>query len=198
LTTLDDVLAVCRFMNRFDAPWWVAAGWAIDLWLGEVNREHSDIEIGLLREDQRQLREYCTGWRFFTPVAHQWVPVAADAQLEYPDEFQYLIRAEARTALPDGLPDEFEFMLNNVRDGLWQFRPNPTIRLPYERAVLQSPLGMRVIAPEAVLLHKCRHLRPKDEQDFTRALARLDAAQRQWLHAAIAQIRPDHPWLERL
>jgi hypothetical protein len=30
-----------------DAPWYVAAGWALDLWRGRQRRAHADIEIGI-------------------------------------------------------------------------------------------------------------------------------------------------------
>src|SRR5829696_129284 len=32
------------------APWYVAAGWALDLFLGEERREHEDLEIAVPRE----------------------------------------------------------------------------------------------------------------------------------------------------
>src|SRR5438045_694310 len=76
MSTLVDVFAVARFMAGIPAPWWVAGGWAVDLWLGDVSREHEDLELGLFHSDQTRLRTYCVGWQFFTPVDNQWVPVA--------------------------------------------------------------------------------------------------------------------------
>src|SRR5690349_11434383 len=61
-TTLEDLRAVARWLGDFDAPWWVAGGWAIDLWVGGVSRDHSDIEISILREDQARLYAYCGNW----------------------------------------------------------------------------------------------------------------------------------------
>ena len=38
------------------APWCVAGGWALDLWLGEQTRPHGDLEIAIQREDLPQIR----------------------------------------------------------------------------------------------------------------------------------------------
>ena len=34
-------------LARLEAPWYVAAGWALDLVLGRRTREHDDLEIGV-------------------------------------------------------------------------------------------------------------------------------------------------------
>jgi len=39
-------------MSDFKRPWYIAGGWAVDLYLGYVSREHGDIEILVYREDQ--------------------------------------------------------------------------------------------------------------------------------------------------
>src|SRR5436309_2225633 len=36
-----------RRLRGLDAPWYVAAGWAIDLFLGAERREHDDLELGV-------------------------------------------------------------------------------------------------------------------------------------------------------
>jgi hypothetical protein len=41
----DPLLSVLR------APWWVAGGWALDLYLGKVTRVHKDLDVGIFRED---------------------------------------------------------------------------------------------------------------------------------------------------
>jgi hypothetical protein len=42
--TLDELLAVCRLMTAYAAPWWVG-GWAIDAWPGAAAREHEDVGV---------------------------------------------------------------------------------------------------------------------------------------------------------
>lgn len=187
-----------RWLAGLPGPWWVAGGWAIDLWLGEVSREHEDIEVSVLRADQQALYAHCGDWRRFTPREDIWVPMGADEQLELP-EFQVQVRPPALAlAAHPGLPAEFEFMLNDVADGAWRFRPEPTIRRAWERVIVVGPFGIPAVAPELVLLHKARHHRPKDEHDFAHALPHLDAERRAWFRAALAQIRPADPWLTAL
>ena len=38
---------VASLLEEVDAPWYVAAGWAIDLFLGGEHREHEDLEIAV-------------------------------------------------------------------------------------------------------------------------------------------------------
>ncbi|HEX3303033.1 MAG TPA: hypothetical protein VHR64_09145 [Thermomicrobiales bacterium] len=38
---------VAHLLAQVEAPWYVAAGWAIDLFLGCPRRAHEDIEIGV-------------------------------------------------------------------------------------------------------------------------------------------------------
>ena len=51
-------------MRDFGRPWCVAGGWALDLFIGEQSRPHSDIDIALFREDQAALRVALDGWSF--------------------------------------------------------------------------------------------------------------------------------------
>ena len=198
MRTLDEVRAVGRFLAGFSGPWWVAGGWAIDLWLGSMGREHEDIEISVRREDQAAIRAYCAPWPILTPRDNHWVPLAPDESVELP-EFQLMIRPPP-TVLDDypGLPPEFEFMLNDIEGDSWIFRPEPSIRRAWDRVRLPGAEGLPVTAPEVQLLHKARHHRPKDDHDFARVHTRLNSEQRAWLRTALAQIRPADPWLADL
>jgi hypothetical protein len=147
------LLAVCRFLAAFPEPWWVGGGWAIDVWAGAPSREHEDVEICVLRQDQAALQAYCAGWHFFTPLSDQWAPMAVGELLEFPRSM-WQLRSSPETPIADGMPPEFEFILNDVADGEWIFRHDPSIRVPFERVLGPSPLGLPVAAPELLLLHK--------------------------------------------
>jgi hypothetical protein len=61
----------------FDGRWWIAGGWATDLFLGRQTREHADVEISVLRADQSRLREHLVGWDIHIAhdgrgTAHRW------------------------------------------------------------------------------------------------------------------------------
>ncbi len=32
-------------------PWWIAGGWALDLFAGDQSRPHKDLDVGILRND---------------------------------------------------------------------------------------------------------------------------------------------------
>ena len=189
---------MARFLARFPGPWWIAGGWAIDLWLGSVSRDHEDIEISVLRQDQVALHVYCGAWPMFTPRNNEWVPLPSGEQLVLP-EFQLQVRPSPDAPLdPPGLPPEFEFMLNDVEAGEWIFRPEPHIRRAWDHLRLPGAAGLPVTAPEVMLLHKSRHHRPKDEHDFARVRPHLNPEQRLWLRAALTEIRPADPWIAQL
>jgi hypothetical protein len=79
------------------------------------------------------------------------------------------------------MPPTFECILNDVADGQWIYTGEPSIRVPLDRVVVPSPLGLRVTAPEVLLLHKACSHPLKDEHDFRCVCARLGADQRAWL-----------------
>ena len=46
----EEIMAVARIMAGFPHPWFVSGGWAIDLFVGRVTREHGDREMGIFRQ----------------------------------------------------------------------------------------------------------------------------------------------------
>jgi hypothetical protein len=49
-------------MADFDALWWVAGGWALDLWMERQTRPHQDVDIMILRGDQQKLYRALNQW----------------------------------------------------------------------------------------------------------------------------------------
>jgi hypothetical protein len=89
-------------------------------------------------------------------------------------------------------------MIADTRDEEWLFRRMPTISRPMATIGDRTPEGIPYLAPEIQLLYKAKGLRPKDEADFQSALPALQQERRAWLRDALAQVHPEHPWLERL
>jgi len=50
--TFDETRAV---FAPLAVPWWIAGGWAIDVYLGRQTREHADIDVSVLRAHHRKL-----------------------------------------------------------------------------------------------------------------------------------------------
>lgn len=44
--------------------WWIAGGWALDLFAGEEARPHFDTDVAIARHDQIIAREYLREWDF--------------------------------------------------------------------------------------------------------------------------------------
>lgn len=56
------VLEVASLLRNFKRPWFIAGGWAIDLFFGRVTRNHDDVDVAIFRGDQRELQAYLSGW----------------------------------------------------------------------------------------------------------------------------------------
>jgi len=202
--SFDTIVSLAHRMEGFPWPWFVSGGWAIDLFVGRVTREHEDRELGIFRQDQQTLREHLSARALFKaitgPNGGGWVPWAEGEWLELPVH-QILVRP-AGMAPPateqDRCPNEFEFFLNEAVDDVWRFRRNMEITRPAKEIYLTSSSGIPIMAPEIQLLYKAKGHRPKDEHDFRQVLPLLDAARRAWLKEALPRCYGQDPWLAEL
>lgn len=185
------VLEVASLMSGFDRPWFIAGGWAIDLFLRRVTRDHEDVDVAILRRDQRDLRAYLAGWELETVVEGRRVPWPEAEWLNLPIH-------EIHGRRPEGAPREIEFLLNEARDDDWIFRRDARIARPLSKARLVTRSGIPFLGPAIVLLYKAKDPTPKDDADFDRARPRLGFARRLWLRGALETCHPGHPWIERL
>ncbi len=53
---------VAQLFSSLTIPWWIAGGWALDLFLGVQTREHRDIDVQILRRDQQVVRALLQQW----------------------------------------------------------------------------------------------------------------------------------------
>jgi hypothetical protein len=100
---------VLRAMQGFPAPWHVAGGWAIDLFLGRQRRAHKDWDVSIARADQFALQSHFGAERLRKVVDHQLLPWPEGERLELPI-FQVF-------ALNDQGEPELEFLLEDDQDG---------------------------------------------------------------------------------
>ena len=179
-------------MRGFAPPWFVAGGWAVDLYLGRLTREHADVEVAIFREDQRAAQRHFEGWRLLKVSDGALSEWRAGERLELPVHEVHCLGG------PADLP-RLELLLNERRGDLWAFRRNEIVTRPLAMCYMTSAAGVRVLAPEIVLLYKSRNAGAKDEQDFDALAPRLDEERRAWLRAAVAACEGgSHPWLGRL
>lgn len=181
-----------RLFSSAKAPWWVAGGYAIELAVGYSFREHSDIDVLLLRRDQRVVQEVMPTWEWWAAdppgTLRPWQPgeiLSAGVH----DIWCRPGRSE---------PWQIQIMLDEAEGQDWISRRCAQVRRPINLLGRHSTEGVPYLAPEVQLFYKAHQPRPKDEEDFGAALPTLDVGQRQWLAAAIAQAYGDHPWGEHL
>lgn len=186
-----EVLSMVARMRSFPAQWWIAGGWAIDLFLGRVTRSHGDLEIGVWRDDQSTLRSIFPERKWDKAVDHAWIPWTIDERLELP-LFQL-------KALDESTGEEVEFFLNDrdERDNLI-CRRDERIRVPIHEAIVTARGDIPVISPAMQLLYKAKYVRDKDQRDFDLILPLLTVDQRTWLRSSIEMIHANHAWLTRL
>jgi hypothetical protein len=49
---------IVQIMNKFQYPWFIAGGWAIDLGVGKVTRKYEDVDICIFREYTQEILDY--------------------------------------------------------------------------------------------------------------------------------------------
>jgi GrpB-like predicted nucleotidyltransferase (UPF0157 family) len=194
VTGFQPILELKELMQGFQADWCIPSGWALDVFVGSPSRYHFDLDLLIWRQDQLALRQHLLdqGWELHVPVAgvyHSW---AADEFLELP-----LHQVHARK---DGR--FLDILLGDCDAEFWRFRRDPEITHDISSVMLPSGLGVKILAPEIVLLFKSRskggEARSKDNQDFARVLPHLALQARAWLKLALQKISPDHAWLAEL
>lgn len=180
---------VTRRLAGFNVPWCVAGGWALDLFLGRITREHEDLEIAVPAARALEIVPAFPECEFFavgSRLAWPWRPEITD------ESHQTWLRERATG----------KWRLDIFRephDGdTWICRRNPDFRRPYAELIHRSADGIPYAAPEVILFFKAKAARPKDEADFERVSPAFSAEQREWLLTALQAAHPDHPWITHL
>jgi hypothetical protein len=172
------------------AAWCIAAGWAVDLFLGTRRREHSDLEIAIPAADFPEIRDRFPEYAFD----------AVSSGRVWEEATPEVLGATHQTWLRDRTTGHyFVDVFREPHDGeTWICRRDPTIRLPYREIIQHTPDGIPFLAPELVLLFKAKHARPKDQTDFDDTVPHLTGAQRRTLAELLAHVHPGHRWLAQL
>lgn len=208
---------IAGLMSSFNRPWFVCGGWAVDAWLGQVTRQHGDLDITVFQDDQRALFDHLAGWNL---IAHDPnVPGASTEPwdgriLDLPAHIharpggarnRELVEAWVRSPgsqSRDG--QDLEIILNERHADAWLLSREPRVSLPFDSAVLTA-LEAPVAAPETLMFFKATayrgvpgYPRAHDEADFRALAPLLSVERRAWLRDAIILIDPAHPWLDQL
>ena len=199
------VLELAGLLSGFKELWYVAGGWAIDLYLQDSRRTHKDVDIAVFRQDQLIFQRYFLerGWKLSKYVGNSvalglWF---AGEKLVLPD--RGIFAQPPNSELPS-----MDILLNERKGKTWWFHKDARITHPIKTIGIRSDFGIPFLSPEIVLLFKAGHIyidephnilhRQRDEDDFQSIHRLLTARCRTWLEKAIELLYPNHPWLKYL
>lgn len=176
-----------------DVPWYVAAGWAIDLFHGRQRREHEDLEIAVPNDRFEEVAERLAGFELFVITAPYEATPLVGARDRLEETHQTWVRE----------PETGRWRLDLFRepsDGdTWICRRDSALTMPYARLIERTPEGVPYGRPEVILLFKAKHVhQEKNRIDFADTLPRLDSERRAWLREALERVHPAHEWLEEV
>ncbi len=178
-----------RHLERLEAPWYVTAGWALDLFLRRQTREHDDLEIGVPSSRFTEVRDVLDDFELV---------VVGGGKAWQLDPRSLATHHQTWVRDRDGGPWRMDVFREPWDGEVWTCRRDARIRLPASRLISRTSDGIPYARPEVVLLFKANSTRPKDEDDFATVLPHLDAERRHWLREALALVHPEHRWLAAL
>jgi hypothetical protein len=191
---------VARLLAGVEVPWYVAGGWAIDLFLGAERREHEDLEIGVPAARFGDLAAVLARFELYVvgPVDPDRLS-AGDLATPVAEAGELLERYHQTWVLERGRCVWRLDVFREPSDGdCWVCRRDEQIRMPYEQLIEETSDGIPYARPEVVLLFKARAARAKDDDDLAAVLPRLEPERRRWLVEALELVHPGHRWLARL
>ncbi len=174
-----------------DVPWYVAAGWAIDLFLGKQRREHEDLELGVPADRFDEVAAALGELDFHVVTRGRVEPLAEAGELIEIAHQTWGLDRSANVWRVD-------LFREPTTGGEWVSRRDPSIRLPYAELIEHTAGGIPYARPEVVLLFKAKDARPKDESDLAAVLPHLGLERRRLLAEWIALVHPGHFWLPDL
>jgi hypothetical protein len=180
---------LAALLRHVEVPWYIAGGWALDLYRGLETREHEDLEIGVPAAGFPAIREALNEFEFDVVGPGRRWPLDSPA-------FASIHQTWVRD------PASGKYRLDVFREphdgGIWICRRDESIRLPYTEIIQRTVDGIPYLIPEIVLLFKAKLARPKDDLDLGGLLPLLDGSRRSRLKGLIGQVHPGHRWLAQL
>ncbi len=179
-----------ELMGGYDQMWWVSGGWALDLVAGQQTRPHIDLDIGVFRGNVPDLFDALAGLELHAAGGGRLAEMSRPGDLPPESNSIWARRAGAEQWL-------FELILNEREGHEWVYRRDTRIRMDVAHLTVAVD-GLSCVKPEIQLLFKAKHLRDRDEADFTFHAPRLHPSAAAWLHDALEMAHPGHPWTDRL
>jgi hypothetical protein len=178
---------IARLLAGVGVPWYVAGGWAIDLFLGRQTREHGDLEIAVPSPAFAAIRAALAAYEFDVVGSGRRWPLDSPA-------FRVMHQTWVRE--PGTGVYRADVFREPERDGGWVCRRDESIWLPYEDLIRRTGDGIPYLAPEIGLLFKAeRAAEPRNQADFAATVPWLGGDAADWLRWALQRVHPGHPWI---
>ena len=180
-------------LNGVTAPWAVAGGWALDLWLGARTREHEDLEIAVPAAFFPEVRARLEGLGLKLFVIDDGQVIALE-----PGEAPAPRTHQTWVMEPAVMGWRMDVFREPGDAQTWIYRRTGEFNAPRHWASGRTAAGIPYVAPQIVLLFKAKATRDKDQADFSIVAPRLSPEAKDWLAAALRATHPGHPWIDRL
>jgi len=182
-------------LKDFHGQWWIAGGYAIELFVGRPIRSHGDMDILIKRETQTEIQDYLSSrsWELYRatyPGLQKWEK-AEFLTGRYRDIW---CRPDSRS------PWRLQIMLLDTEGNEWVFKRDPNIRGKLTSMFRTSDAGLNYLSPEIQLLYKAKESTlDKDQIDFELSVPLLDNQSRKWLLDQLTTRFPKgHKWIDSL
>jgi hypothetical protein len=187
-----EVQKVSSLFSGLPCRWFICGGWALDLFLDRVTREHKDVDVAIARNHQFKVRDYLQqrGWSLQKAIDGALIP--------WPDEEWLALPVHCVWCRNEHYDPVFvELLLNEIDETQFSFRRDQSITQARERMSFQTLAGVPVLAPEIALLYKS-NCPEESDADFQNTVEALSAAQRTWLKDSLNKLYVQHPWAAKL
>lgn len=171
--------------ERWPTRWWISGGVALELHLGRAWRPHHDSDVSILRKDVTALRGILPDWDIQVAAAGALTPWDGAALVAHANQNNIWCRVAPNQ------PWCLDVTISEGDQECWIYRRDPTLRVPWEDAVLRNDRGIPYLAPELQLLFKSKDNRTKDDRDAAEVIPALAAARQRRLRNLLPA---DHPW----
>jgi hypothetical protein len=171
--------------------WWIAGGWAIDLFLQQQTRTHLDLDVGVLRRDVTGILPALKTWEIFEAKNGTLTRLATGAVPSCTVNSLWCRQSS------NG-PWTMELMLDDSDGENWVYRREQGVRRNLNDVVRAGADGILYLVPEIQLLYKSKTVRSKDDADFQMAMPRLCVEARRWLRQSILRTSPSHYWINQI
>ena len=184
------VKEVAELMSDLHVQWWIAGGWAIDLFLGRQTRVHGDTDVLIRRDDQLEVQKYLAGWNLYKtqqPGLKPWLT----------DEFQNRPFDDIWCRRTPESPWAFQLMLLDTDGDRWIFKRDSSIGGSLDELGLNASTGIPYMCPEIQLLYKAKaQILAKDQSDFDLVVPYMSLEALEWLLRNFEKRFPeDHHWI---